>query len=314
VEIHELISFYHTARLRSVSRAAAYLDLGQPTVTTHLQRLEKEFGVQLFDRIKRPIRLTVEGVTFFELAEPVVQAVEQGLENLKIQMNHPERRDSFTIGAYPDLALNYLPEVVKQYQERFPENQIKLVARSYSVLMEMLDSGEVDLALIHAPERGSQALAFQKLFESDFLLLTPLGHPLLREPEPALESIARWPLILQSPQSYTRRYLERALRDAGVGHHLALEVDHNELVKRYVEIGMGVGIALEFDLQPDDQSKVGLIDLSYLFPPAQIGVVTLQGKFLSRGARNFIDTLLGLAGSSGVKGRPGRLEKSTNRA
>ena len=80
MEIRELISFYHVARLRSVSRAAQYLDIGQPTVATHLKKIEKEFGVVLFDRIKRPIRLTSEGATFYELAKPVVESITQGIE------------------------------------------------------------------------------------------------------------------------------------------------------------------------------------------------------------------------------------------
>ena len=307
MDLRELISFYHTARLRSVSRAADYLELGQPTVTTHLQRLERDFGIRLFDRIKRPIRLTAEGATLFELAQPVVQAVEEGLENLKFQMNHPEQRGAFTLGAYPDLALNYLPEVVKLYRERFPEVQIKVVARPYTVLLDMLDSGEVDLALLHTPDRGSQALDFRQLFESAFVLITPLGHPLLEEQEPSLESIARWPMILLSQQTYTRRYLERALREAGVWYHLILEMDHNELIKRYVEIGMGIGIALELDLQSNDQNKLGVVNLSHIFPPAQIGVVTLKGKFLSRGVRNFVDTLLTVSRPPKVAQADGRV-------
>ncbi len=156
MDIRELVSFYHTARLRSVSRAAEYLEIGQPTVTTHLQRLEKEFGVQLFDRIKRPIRLTSEGSTLFRLAESVVQAVQLGMENIRIEMNHPDQRGAFTIGAYPDLALNYLPEVIKEYLEHFPEVQLKLVSRPYAALLELLESGEVDLALLPAPARENR--------------------------------------------------------------------------------------------------------------------------------------------------------------
>ena len=292
LDIRELVSFYHTARLRSVSRAADYLEIGQPTVTTHVQRLEKKFGVQLFDRIKRPIRLTSEGSTLFRLAESVVQAAQLGMENIHVEMNHPEQRGAFTIGAYPDLALNYLPEIIKQYLERFPEVQLKLVSRPYAVLLEMLESGEVDLALLHAPTRENRELAFQNLFESAFVLMTPLGHPLLRESKPALESIVRWPLIMPSQQTYTRRYLEQAFRQAGLGYHMVLEMDHTGLTKRYAEIGMGVAIALEFDVQPGDETKLGVMDLNHLFPPVQIGVVTLAGKFLSRGARNLIEALL----------------------
>ena len=141
MEIRDLISFYHAARFRSVSRAGSYLGIGQPTVTTQLQRLEKEFDVQLFDRIKRPIRLTAEGARLFELVTPMVQAVEQGLDSLKQQMNHEGQQLSFTLGAYPDLAINYLPRAIKYYQEQHPEVEIKLVARSYALLMDLIETG-----------------------------------------------------------------------------------------------------------------------------------------------------------------------------
>jgi DNA-binding transcriptional LysR family regulator len=301
LDIRELVSFYHTARLRSVSRAADYLEIGQPTVTTHLQRLEKEFGVQLFDRIKRPIRLTSEGSTLFRLAESVVQAVQLGMENIRIEMNHPDQRGVVTMGAYPDLALNYLPEIIKQYLERFPEVQLKLVSRPYAALLQLLESGEVDLALLPAPTPENRGLAFQSLFESTFVLMAPLGHPLLQATRPVLDSIVQWPLIMPGPQSYTRRYLEQALRQAGLGYHMALEMEHTALTKRYAEIGMGVTIALEFDVRPGDETKLGAVDLSHLFPPVQIGVVTLAGKFLSRAARNLVEALL--ASSTAPKGR-----------
>ena len=84
MELRELVSFYHVARLRSVSKAARTLELGQPTVTTHLRKLEDEFGVTLFDRIKRPIQLTSEGSTLLELVTPVVTSI----ETLKTEMDY----------------------------------------------------------------------------------------------------------------------------------------------------------------------------------------------------------------------------------
>ena len=83
MEIREIISFYHVARLRSVSKAAKYLEIGQPTVSTHLQKMEKEFGVTLFDRIKRPIQLTSDGVIFYDLAGPIVERIAEGVETIK---------------------------------------------------------------------------------------------------------------------------------------------------------------------------------------------------------------------------------------
>ena len=308
MDIRELISFYHAARLRSVSLAANYLDLGQPTVSTHLRRLEKEMGVQLFDRHTRPIRLTPEGNNLFESAGPVVRAVEQGLESLKGQISDPMQQGSFSIGAYPDLALNYLPPVLREYRGRYPEAHIKVVARPYAVLMDILNAGDIDMAVVHAPERENQILAFEKLFDAPFMLITPVGHPLLEEPEPSLESICRWPLILLSRESYTRRCFEQALREQALKYRVALEMDHSELVRRYVEIGMGVSVTVtqEFDPPYEDERKIGVVDLSHLFAPIQIGVATLNGKHLSRGAHEFIEALQTAARNA--QSHPARLE------
>lgn len=68
-------------------------------------KLEDEFGITLFDRIKRPIQLTSEGVTLLELVTPVVNSVDA----LKNQMEYTELRGSFTVGAYPDLVTHHLP-------------------------------------------------------------------------------------------------------------------------------------------------------------------------------------------------------------
>ena len=169
----------------------------------------------------------------------------------------------------------------------------------------MIDAGEVDFALVHAPEKKNSSLTFKKLFDAAFMLVTPLGHPLL-EGKPALESIARWPLILLSEQSYTRRYLERAMKDAGLEYHVALEMDHTEMIRRYVEIGMGIALTVtqEFALSRGYESNLGAIDLSHLFSPVEIGIATLHGKFLSRGALDFIETLIAFSGQSPAAKEP----------
>lgn len=275
-----------------MSRAGVFLSIGQPTVSTHVQRLEEEFNCRLFDRITRPIQLTTEGTRLLELVTPIVQALERGLESLEYEMNQQEQMGPFTIGAYPDLVRNYLPRVINHFRKQYPEVKIKVIARPYTTLLDMINAGDLDMVLINAPERKNPSLTFQKLFESCFMLIAPLGHPLLEYPKPTLESVSQWPLISLSPQSCTRYYLERAFREAGLEYQVALETDFTELVKQYVELGMGIAVTQESGLSPGDEETLGVVNLDHLLPPAQIGVVTLQGKFLSRVALHFIDTLM----------------------
>ena len=287
MELREIVSFYHVARLRSVSRAARRLGLGQPTVTTHLRKLEDEFAVTLFDRIKRPIQLTSEGAVFLDLITPVVQS----LDNLKNQMDYSERLGSFVVGAYPDLVMYHLPRGIRSFRQQFPDVHIRLRARPYSTLVQLVKSGDVDLALCTQPPGDDPSLEFQELFEYNIVLVTPPDHSLLLDQPVTLQGIAQWPLIALGPESSTRRKVEQALKDQNITYDFALEMDNTELIKRYVEIGMGVAMCSDFALHPEDHDKLGVVRLDHLFTSSTIGVCTLKGKFLGRSVRNFISTL-----------------------
>lgn len=288
MELREIISFYHVARLHSVSKAARKLELGQPTVTTHLRKLEDEFGITLFDRIKRPIQLTSEGSIFLELITPIVESV----DTLKTQMDYTERRGSLHIGAYPDVVRHHLPKPIQSYLDFYPDVRLQLTARPYATLVQLVKSGELDLAITSPPPAEEPSLEFFKLFDYKVVLLTPPGHQLLQKHPIDLEDIANWPLILSSPESITRRNLEQAFKDNGIRFDVVLAVDHAEAVKQYVEIGMGVAIGNDFTLHPEDHDKLGVVSLEHIFPSSVLGVCTLRGKFLGRAVRNFMDTLV----------------------
>jgi DNA-binding transcriptional LysR family regulator len=287
MELRELISFYHVARLRSVSKAARRLELGQPTVTTHLRKLEEEFGITLFDRIKRPIQLTSDGSAFLELVSPIVQAVDV----LKTQMDYSEGRGAFVVGSYPDLVMHHLPRAIQPFRDRYPDVRIRLLARAYFPLIQLIKAGEVDLGLCSPPPPDDPSLDFRGLFQYNIVLITPPDHVLLKIHPVQLHDIAQYPLILSGPESLTRQKVEQALKGHGLSWEVVLAVDNTESIKRYVEIGMGVAITSDFTLHPEDHHKLGVVRLDHIFPSSLIGVCTLKGKFLGRSVRNFIDTL-----------------------
>ena len=85
------------ARLRSISRAAERLGIGQPTVTTHIKKLEGELNTVLFDRVKRPIQLTLAGRRLSELATPLVE----GIDGLADTTAEAEERGPVVLAATP---------------------------------------------------------------------------------------------------------------------------------------------------------------------------------------------------------------------
>ena len=287
MELRELVSFNRVAQLRSVSKAARTLELGQPTVTTHLRKLEDEFGITLFDRIKRPIQLTSEGTTLLELVIPVVESVDA----LKTQMDYVERRGSFVVGAYHDLLMHHLPKTIQTFNTEFPDVRLRLLARPYLHLIQLVKSGEIDLALCAPPPPDEPSLEFVKLFQYHVVLLTPPNHELLDKHVISLEDIAAWPLILPGPGSITRQKVEQALKGNGINFDIILAMDDSESIKCYVEIGMGVAVSNDFSLHPEDHDRLGVVRLGHLFDSSEIGICTLRGKFLGRAIRNFMNTM-----------------------
>ena len=287
MELRELISFYHVARVRSVSKAARTLELGQPTVPTHLRKLEDEFGITLFDRIKRPIQLTSEGVTLLELVTPVVTTVDA----LKTQMDYSERRGSFVVGAYPDLVTHHLPNGIQKFREDYPDVRIRLLARSYNPVMALVRSGEIDLAFCSTPPADDASLEFKELFSYNTVLLTTPNHELLHIQPVKLSDITSFPLILTAPDSQLRQRVEQAFKNHGLTPDVVLAMDDTESMKRYVEIGMGIAIGNDFTLHPEDHNRFGVVRLDHLFSGSVIGVCTLKGKFAGQAVRNFIDLM-----------------------
>ena len=165
----QLLSFYHAARLRSITKAAQSLKIAQPTVTAHLKKLEDELGIVLFDRIKLPITLTSDGTEVLKMIAPIVN----GLASLKDYVDESERRGSLTIAAYSDLVLHYLPNIVQIFSGRYPEIHIRLLAKHHADMISMVRSGEVDLALSISPVVPDSSLEFVELFRSTTMLLTP---------------------------------------------------------------------------------------------------------------------------------------------
>lgn len=286
MELRELRSFCMAARLQSISKAAEQLDIGQPTVTTHIKKLEKQLGMVLFDRIKRPIQLTLSGRTLVELAAPLVE----GIDDLATRTSATEERGPVDLASTSDIIPHTLLRVVRVFRNRHPEIRLRMRSGFRSEVLDMVADGEVDLGVIPHPERRDE-FEFEALFFYERVLLTPPDHPLLQEPLSSLDQIARWPLILMGPRTYTRMVLEQEFQRRGAGYDIVMELDSVDMIKRYVALGMGISVAPRLCIEPADEKELGLVSLSNLLPVDQAGIVTLKGKSLSVATQSFISVM-----------------------
>lgn len=286
MEIRELRSFCMAARLRSISRAAERLGIGQPTVTTHIKKLEGELNTILFDRVKRPIQLTLAGRRLSELATPLVE----GIDGLADTTAEAEERGPVVLAATPDIIPHTLLRVVRVFLARHPHIHLTIKSATRVQVSQMISEGEADIGIIQHYDRDD-AFAFEGLFVYERVLITPLDHPLANQPVESLEQIARYPLILMNEGTHTRDLLESELRRRGVSYEIVVDLDSMDMIKRYVALGMGVSVGPRLAIDPEDNEVLGVVSLAHILPVEQGGIITLKGKRLSRPTERFISVM-----------------------
>ena len=286
MELRQLRSFTTAARLRSVTRAAEQLDIGQPTVTTHIKKLEKEVGKVLFDRVRRPIQLTPAGAALAHLATPLVE----GIDALATTASATEEASPVAVASTHDIISHALLRGVRAFLSMHPHARLRIRSGLIHEVLLMVAEGEVDLGLIPVLER-SEDFDFVGLFAHERVLIAPLGHPLLEEPLTSLDEIAKWPLILRRRETDTSRMLEAVFQRKGLEYEVLVELDSMDMVKRYAALGMGISVGPRLAIEPEDREVLGIVSLAHLLPVEQSGIVTLRGKSLSRPAKNFVSAI-----------------------
>lgn len=286
MEIRELRSFCSAARFRSVSRAAEHLGMGQPTVTTHIKKLEAELNTVLFDRVKRPIQLTLAGKRLQELAVPLVE----GLDSLVQSTADAEERGPVVLAATPDLIPHTLLSVVRVFTSLHPHIHLTIKSAPRTQIMRMIADGEADIGIIQHYDRD-EAFRFEGLFVYERVLITPSDHPLAREPVKAIEQIAQYPLIMMSEGTHTRDLLESEFKRRGISYEIVVDLDSMDMIKRYVALGMGISVGPRLAIDPEDHDSLGVVSLAHILPVEQGGIVTLKGKQISKPAERFISVM-----------------------
>jgi DNA-binding transcriptional LysR family regulator len=285
--LKQLRAFCAAAKTGSVSQAAEQLFLSQPTVTLQIQALERDMNVVLFERRGPRISLTPEGVVLNEIARPLVDGIEGLEENFNA---HFGRLDSgeLNIAAGESTTLYILPEYIKRFALAYPGIKIKLHNVTGRDGMAMLRADEADLAVGSMLEVPDDIVYHPSLSYSP-TLITPLDHPLAGRKDVTLKDICPHGLILPPRHLATWRFLELVFSQAGLRFKVSLEAGGWEIIKKYVELGMGISIVTGVCLTGKERLTVTPMDKH--IPKRSYGVVVRRGKFLSPQAQAFIDMI-----------------------
>src|SRR6267143_404876 len=175
MQIHQLRYFCAIARTGSFTRAAEQEHLAQPSLSQQVRKVEDELGTRLFDRLVRSVRLTSFGETFLPRAEAILRQVEDAKHEIE-EMAGVER-GKVVVGSIPTVAPYFLPGCLASFSRKFPDIQVSVVEELTSELLERVQDGTLDLALLALPIPGGHFVC-QELFRERLYLVVPESHRL----------------------------------------------------------------------------------------------------------------------------------------
>jgi DNA-binding transcriptional LysR family regulator len=243
VELRHLSYFVAVAEELSFTRAAERLGIAQSPVSEQLKKLERELGVELFERTTRSVKLTDVGRTFYEEAAALLDASKRAAENARLAGSGKLGRLAlaFTGSATYEL----MPQLVNAYSQRFPN--VTLDVRSEMLTpaqVEGLLAGSISVGLLRPPV-SAEGLVVEVLRHEPLIVLLPVTHPLASHVEVDLADLRDQPFISypSRPPSSVYQAVVAVCKQAGFHPQVRQEVPETSSLVALVAAGLGVSLA-----------------------------------------------------------------------
>lgn len=289
MHLRDVEIFCDVVACRSFSRAAEQLKVSQSAVSQTIHQLEKRLGVTLIDRSTRPFELTPGGELYFDRCRNLLgefRAVED-----QVQLLGNKVTGRLRVCAIYSIGLLQMNSYVRNYQATYPDVDLKLQYVHPNVAYESIQRDEVDLALVSFP-RDSGDFRCEPWIEQELVLVVSPEHTFADLGQIPIAKLANESFIGFTTDLKMRRELDRWMADVGVGVDIVHEFDNVELVKRAVEIGLGVSVlpreSVERELSIETLVAIPFQDVQWVRP---LGIIHRSNRPLSSAANKFISML-----------------------
>jgi LysR family cys regulon transcriptional activator len=274
----------------NLTDAAKALFTSQPGVSKAIIELEEELGVDIFTRHGKRIRgLTEPG----RLVLGSVEMIMQEIDSLKRIGKEYAAQDSgsFTIATTHTQARYMLPKVVQAFMQRYPKVRLSLLQGNPRQIADMVKTDQADLAIATEAIAAIDGLITLPCYQWEHVLVVPHEHPLTRSKAISLEEIAEYPLITYDAAFAGRSKVDHAFELRQLKPDVLLEAIDADVIKTYVELGMGVGIIAGMAFDPERDRNLRAIPVGQLFGMNVSRVAIKQGAYLRSYVYTFIELL-----------------------
>jgi LysR family cys regulon transcriptional activator len=272
----------------NVSEAADALYTSQPGISKQIRMLEDELGVQILVRHgKRVVDVTEPGRIILDIADRMLQDA----ESLRAVGREFGQTDTGTLSlaTTPTQARYSLPEAVQRFIKTRPRVRLIFREGGPDQIAEWVRTGVVELGVAAAHQPTAEQLVALPCYQWNRAIVTPPRHPLLNEKPLTIEALSRYPLVTSEFALSDDAPVRKAFDARNFKPHVVVTAVDADVIKRYVELGAGVGIIAKSAFDPERDKELQLIDAGHLFEPSTTRIILRRNAYLRSYVYDFIE-------------------------
>lgn len=283
MELRQLEYFQMASRLRNITRAAQRLKVSQPNITVAIKKLEKELGVQLFDRSQKQLTLTPEGKVFLKRIELALRNIEDAI--LEVNDYKHLQKGTIKIGIPPMMGAYLFPKVFSGFRYLHPNLDVLLYEEGSLTIREKLESDELDFGIIILPDITPN-LNVLKMSRNQLMVCVAQTSSFAKKSKITADDIAASDLIMLKEGAYLREVVQGKLSALKISPRTVLESSQIVTIKGLVAHQVGIAFLLDFICAHSSNIKA----IPFFEPIfVDIGLAWKKEKYVSNAAQAFID-------------------------
>ncbi|MDD2723957.1 MAG: CysB family HTH-type transcriptional regulator [Methylovulum sp.] len=266
MKLHQLRYVREIARQNlNISQAAEILHTSQSGISKQIQLLEEELNLHVFERNgKRLTGVTESGKLILTLAERALREIEN-IKRVSEEFSQKET-GSLTLATTHTQARYRLPSAVQAFIQRYPDVKLHIHQGNPTQVAEQVARGEADIGIATEVISSYDKLLCFPCYQWNRCIIAPHSHPLFNDLPLTLEKISQYPLITYDFTFTGGSVVNRVFAEAGLVPNVVLTAIDADVIKTYVNLGLGIGLLANIAFDPERDGGLGIIDASHLFP------------------------------------------------
>jgi DNA-binding transcriptional LysR family regulator len=285
MEINHLREFVVLAETGNFLEAADLLYISQSSLSKHIKNIEEEFGVPLFDRTTRKVRISKYGQLLLPYARQIVELHDQYTASLQSSLEID--RDALTVGSIPALAQYNIIDIFVNFKKSRPQSTLNVLQAGSEELKEMLRQKKCDLAFIRFTDEVDDDLVKKPYAVDTLVAVLPTTHPLARQKTIPLQMLANEDFLLIEKHTYLYRLCVNACKQSGFEPKIAFTDHKVGILVDLVTKGMGVALLMRKLALYAFNPNIAILDISPSVT-TEISLCYLKGVELSDAAKHFV--------------------------